>query len=65
MFFKIGVQFRNINKKISVLESLFNKVDSKDTKKGPTEVFYGTPPVAPSVVLKNSYIHRKAPVADA
>ena len=42
MFFKIGVlkNFCNIHMKISVLESLFNKVDSKDIKKAQTQVFF-------------------------
>ena len=31
--------FLGVNRKISVLESLFNKVDSKDTKEAPTQVF--------------------------
>ena len=41
MFFKIGVlkKFCNIHMKISVLESLFNKVDSKDIKEAQTQVF--------------------------
>ena len=50
--------------KIYVLRSLFNKVDSKDTKGAPTQVFsceyckilrtlfYGTPPVTASAVLE-------------
>ena len=61
-----------------MLESLFNKVDSKDTKEAPTQVFsceyckiikntffYGTPLVVTSAVLKNSYIPRKTSVAEA
>ena len=57
-----------------MLESLFNKVDSKEalTQVFPCEYceickntfFYGTPPVAASVVLKNSYISRKTSVAE-
>ena len=55
-----------------MLESLFNKVDSKDTKEAPTRVFSceyceifkntffcGTSPLAASAFLKNSYIPRK------
>ena len=60
-----------------MLESLFNKVDSRDIKEAPTQVlsceyckflkthFYGTPPVAASAVLKNSYIPRKTSVSEA
>ena len=61
-----------------MLESLFNKVDSKDTKEAPTQVFSceyyeifkntffnGALPVAASAVLKNSYMPRKTSVAEA
>ena len=60
-----------------MLESLFNRVDSKDIKEAPTQVFpceyceicinffYGTPPVGASAVLKNSYIFKKTSVAEA
>ena len=56
-----------------MLESLFNKVDSKDIKEAPTEVFsceycknfHGTPPVAASATLSNSYILRKTSLAEA
>ena len=61
-----------------MLKSLFNKVDSKDTKEAPTQVFYfeyceifkntifyGRPSVAASAVLKNSYIPRKTSVTEA
>ena len=32
-------QFRNIHRKISLLDSLFNNFDSKDTKEALTQVF--------------------------
>ena len=60
-----------------MLESFFNKVDSKDTKHAPTQVFlvnigkflrtpfYGTTSVAASAVLKKSYIPMKTSVAEA
>ena len=59
-----------------MLESLLNKVDSKDIKKAPTQVlrilqnfqeqlFHGTGPVAASAVLKQWYIPRKTSVTEA
>ena len=61
-----------------MLEYLFNKVDSEDTKEATSQVFsceyckifkttffYGTLPLAASAVLKNSDISRKTSVAEA
>ena len=77
MFFKIVVlkNFVIFTGKY-VLESLFDKVDSRDTKEAPTRCFlvnvakflrtpfYGTPPVAASAFLKNSYIPTKTSVTE-
>ena len=57
-------------------ESLFDKVNPKDIKgehrcflaniaKFLRTLFYGTPPVTASAVLKNSYIFRKTSVGEA